>query len=308
MKKFILCMVTVLLLCSCFGLGVFASPASATISDDCQEIYWKSNAYLRFNTSRLTTDYEQDVVVELSEQQQETINNVSLSGNDTMTMLVADIYYKDGSVLTAKFLREDYVETYENMLTEDVEMYIIDFQFPKENTLSTEKAALFAEKVTLSSEKLEWCGYYFPVISKTEDKSITAYHGALISIERDYYYVDFRETLVESWDAFDPYNYTELSAYAISDNKLLENIESCMEHYYSEDFGFLFNDKLTETISLIFLILMFCIIPFAIFVVFLILAIRSKTIYKKMFRWIYLLSIAELIVFAIVTVLLMSAK
>ena len=300
-------MITVLLLCSCFGLSTFANPASATISDDCQEIYWEGKTYLRFNTSRLSTDYGHNVEVELSKQQQKTIDRVDLSGNEEMTMLLSDIYYKDGSVLTAKFLREDYVERYESMLTEDAETYTIDFRFPKSNTLTTKGTALFGKKVTLTSKKLEWCDY-FPVAVKSEDESITAYRGALIAIESDYYYVDFQETPVESWDNFDPYSYTELSAYAISDTTLLANIESCIDNYYSEDFGFLFNDNLTKTISLIFLIIVFCIVPFAIFVVFLILAIRSKTIYKKMFRWIYLLSFSELAVFAIVTVLLMSAK
>ena len=253
MKKFISYIITILLLCSCLGLSVFANFAKATISDNTQEIYWEQNTYLRFNTSELVTDYGHEVEVVLSDQQRKTIDNVLLTRNDTMTMLRADIYYKDGSVLTAEFLREDYVETYENLLKEDSGTYVIDFQFPKGNTLTVEKTALFGEKATLTSKDLEWCNY-FPVVMKSEDEIITTYHGALINIDSDYYYVDFKETQVESWYEFDPYGYTELSVYEISDAILLADIESCMEEYYSEDFGFLFNDNLSESISLIFLI------------------------------------------------------
>ena len=154
---------------------------------------------------------------------------------------------------------------------------------------------------------MEWCDY-FPVVVASSDGNLTAYKGALITIDDDCYYVDFEEAHIESWYDFNPYDYAELPAYEISDTELIASIQEGEDAYYSDDFGFLLDDSFTEAVSAVFLIFVFAIIPFAIFVVFLILAIRSKTVYKKMFRLIYILSAAELAVFAIVTTFVLMGR
>ena len=308
MKKLISVIITAMLLFSCLGLTVFAATSSATISDDYQKLTLDGNTYSRFNTSTMEVEYfSYDTSVKLSANQQETIKEIILQANEDVTIIYADIYFKDGAVLSVGFLRDDYLGMYNDIATGESNEYTIDFEYPEGNTILVKKAALYGDSVTLGTEELEWCDY-FPVVVASSDGNLTAYKGALITIDDDCYYVDFEEAHIESWYDFNPYDYAELPAYEISDAELIASIQEGEDAYYSDDFGFLLDDSFTEAVSAVFLIFVFAIIPFAIFVVFLILAIRSKTVYKKMFRLIYILSAAELAVFAIVTTFVLMGR
>lgn len=308
MKKLISTIIMTLLLFSCLGLTVFANPSSATISDDYQKIHLDGNTYSRFNTSMMEVEYfDTDIQVELNATQQESIEKVLLKTNADNTMISADIHFKDGAVLSVEFLRDDYVEIYDDISVSENVTYIIDFEYPEGNIVKAEKTDLFGKNVVLSEDELGWCEYY-PVLIKNGDETLTAYKGSLIIIEDAYYYVNYEEIEVESWYDFDPYEYDELPAYEISNAELIANIKDAEDSYYSNDFGFLLDDSLTSVVSMVFLIIVFAVIPFAIFVVFLILAICSKTVYKKMFRLVYVLSATELVVFAIVTSLVMMGR
>lgn len=308
MKKIISILITAMLLFSCLGLTVFAETSSATISDDYQKLTLDGNTYSRFNTSAMEVEYfSYDTSVELSTNQQDTIKEIILQANEEVTIIYADIYFKDGAVLSVGFLRDDYLGMYNDIATGENNEYTIDFEYPEGNKILVEKATLYGDSVSLGAEELEWCDY-FPVVVESSDGSLTAYRGALITIDGDCYYVDFEEAHVESWYDFNPYDYAELPAHEISDEELIASIQVAEDAYYSDDFGFLLDDSFTEAVSAVFLIFVFAIIPFALFVVFLILAIRSKTIYKKMFRVIYLLSGAELVLFAIITSFVMMGR
>lgn len=305
MKKFISVIITTMLLFSCLGLVALANPSSATLSDNYQKIQMGENTYSRFNASMVDIEYlDTNIQVDLSAAQQETIDEVSLQINADSTFIYADICFKDGAVLSVEFLRDDYLEVYDEISNSTNTTFIIDFEYPEGNIVTAEKSHFFGNRVTLSGDELSWCDYY-PVMIKSDDGALTAYKGSLIIIDDKYYYVNYEEIGTETWYEFDPYEYTELSAYEISDPELIADIQEGENAYYSNDFGFLLDEGLTQAISFGFLVFVFAIIPFAIFVVFVILAIRSKTVYKKLFRFVYLLSAGELIVFAMITALFM---
>lgn len=308
MKKIISVIIPVLLLFSCLGLTAFAENSSVTISDDYQKLYLDGNSYSRFNNSTIEVEYFSfNADVELNATQQELIDEVVLETNENITIISADIYFKDGAVLSVGFLHDDYLEIYNEISTGQITECIIDFEWPEGNTVVTEKTALLGDAVTLYGDDLKWCDYY-PVIIKTSDESLTLYEGALLIINDEYYYTDFSEAAVANWYDFNPYDYSELPAHKITDTELLASIKAAEEEYYSDDLGFLYDDNLTETVSAVFLIFVFAIVPFAILVVFLVLAIRSKTVYRKMFSTICILSGAELAIFAIITAFVMMPK
>ncbi|MBQ2986016.1 MAG: hypothetical protein IJE23_00885 [Tyzzerella sp.] len=308
MKKLITTIITTILLFSCLGLTAFANPASVTISDDYQKITLDGNTYSRFNASAMDVEYfDSDILVELNATQQETIDDVSLQTDADATFIYANIHFKDGAVLSVEFLRDDYLETYHEISASENGTYIIDFEYPEGNTVAVEKSDLFGNSVVLTEDELGWCDYY-PVITQSNDGILTADKGSLIIIEDKYYYVNYEEIDAENWHDFNPYEYVNLPAYEISDTALIAKIQEAEDAYYSDDFGFLLDDSLTKGVSAVFLIFVFAIIPFAIFVVFLILAFRSKTVYKKMFRLIYILSAAELAVFTLITVLVLTGR
>lgn len=301
MKKIISVIIAVILSSFCLGFTAFAENSSVVISDDYQKLYLNGASYSRFDASKLEIEYNTiNTYIELSEAQQETVKEVALLANEHKNIISADIFFNDGATLTVDFLRDDYLDEYNKIVNNQSEEYIIDFDWPEGNTVKAQRTALFGNRITLYGDELEFCDYYF-VSTQNDDGSLTAVTGSLIIVGDEYYYVDHEENNVIIWDSFYPNALTELSAWEITDADLIESFKEAEEKYYSEDLGFLYDDTLTESVSAIFLVCLFAIVPFIILILFLILAIRAKGFYKKLFSNICILSAAELIVFAIIT-------
>lgn len=310
MKKFISVIIAVILLSSCFGISAFAGSLTVTFSDDFQKLYMGANSYSRIDASMLVLENSEVKInkIELSAAQQETVKNVSLCANKQCNVIEADIYYKDGAWLNVTFLQDDYMEEYYKLVNSQINEYIIDFAWPEGNSVKAQKEDIFGSPTTLYKNELEMCNS-FMVSGQSNDGSLVVFTGSLLIYRDNYYYVDFAEAGVgeRSW-SFYPGDYRELSARKITDSELLESIKAAEDEFYADDFGFFYDDNFTESVSTIFIVFIFAVIPFAIFIVFLILAIRSKTFYKKLFGTVCILSAAELTVFAIIATFIMLPK
>lgn len=308
MKKFISIIFTITLLFSCLGLTVFAANSSVTISEDYQKLYVDGESYSRFNASLFEIGYiDSDRKVALSDAQKETISNIELYTNEHETIVETNIYFKDGAYLSITFLRDDYLDTYNEIVNNQSQEYVIDFGWPQGNTVIANKTDLFGNTVTFSSDDLEWCDYFYVTIT-SDDDSLNALKGSLITLDDEFYYADFEEAGITNGYGFYPADYPELTVHEITNAELLTSLEEAEAKYFADDYGFLYDDDFTETISAVFLIFVFAVIPFAIFVVFLVMAICSKAVYRKMFRLICILSGAELIIFGILTAFIMMYK
>lgn len=298
MKKIISVIIAVILSSFCLGFTAFAENSSVIISDDYQKLYLNGASYSRFDDSMLQTEYDlvNNKYVELSEAQQETVKEVTLLANEHKNIISAEIFFNDGATLTVDFLRDDYLDEYNKIVNNQSQEYIIDFDWPEGNTVKAQRTALFGNRITLYGDDLEFYDYHY-VTAQCNDGTLTAVTGTLIIVDDRYYYVDGNNVI--AWDSFN--TLTELSAWEITDADLIESLKEAEEKYYSEDLGFLYDDTLTESVSAIFLVCLFAIVPFIILILFLILAIRAKGFYKKLFSNICILSAAELIVFAIIT-------
>lgn len=304
MKKWMTTFVGIILLFTRLGFTAFAAPASATLSDDYQTLTINGNTYSRFDISQAETRYQElPLDIALSDAQARSVKEIFLETNSGENLIYANINFKDGSSLSIGFLRDDYKDEYQKIIAGESNQYLIDFQYPEGNKITASKKDFYGKPALLNFDQLQYADS-FPVYATTADDAISVYKGMLLVIEEEYYYVDFTEQRINNPYDFNPYNYKELATYKIGNAELIERMEESIDRYYSEEFGILFDEEFGETISAIFLILVFGIVPFIIFLVFLFLAIRSKTVYKKMFRIVYLLCGLELVVFAIMTVLI----
>lgn len=303
MKKYLICIITILLLFSCLGMTAFAETSAPTISDDYRTVYFNGETYSRVNASMIKVDHvNYNVELELTEKQQEDIAQVSITTNGSKSMINLVIEFKDGSRLSADYMQDTYQKTYEDLLADPNSPYTIDFKSPTNNKVTCSKSLLKANPVVLDKIALNRSNA-FPILVNLDDFT-HIYRGSLLISGERYYYVDYEEIGVTSWNYFFLSKYTELPAYEITDSDLLSKISAGEEAYYNSDFGFLYNGELTDTISKVFLILVFAIIPAVILVLFLILAIRTKTVYRKLFTVICCISGVELIIFAIVAAIL----
>lgn len=303
MKKYLICIITSILLFSCLGMTAFADETASTISDDYQTVYLNGKTYSRFNASLIETEYDTyDVTPELTDAQQENITNISIMANESESLLSVDIDFKDGSTLSANFMRDDYRKNYDELIKNPNTPYIIDFEWPEGNQVTGSKSLFTANPVVLAQRSLNRSASYHVLMNIIEDDT-RIYKGSLLIVDDHYYYVDYEEIGVTNPYFFLPYEYTELPAYEITDPDLVAEIIAGEDAYYDDDFGFFYDDDLTKTISTVFLILIFAVVPAVILILFLILAIRTKTIYRKLFAAICGCAGLELVIFAIVAMI-----
>ncbi len=304
MKKYLICIITSILLFSCLGMTAFAETSAPTISDDYRTVYLNGETYSRFNASMIDTEYEYYYAEpNLTDAQQEYIAEVTFMINDSKSLLSVVIDFKDGSTLSANYIRKDYLDTYDELIKNQNAPYIIDFEWPEGNRVTGSKALFTANPVVLGSRDLNISDQY-PILMSILEDDTDLYIGALLIIDGRYYYVDYEEIGVTRWYDFYAYEYTDLPAYEITDSDLVADIATGEEAYYNSDLGFFYNDELTTTISKVFLILVFAVMPAVILVLFFILAIRAKTVYRKLFTVICCISGVELVIFTIAALML----
>ena len=146
------------------------------------------------------------------------------------------------------------------------------------------------------------------LVSQARYMSISTSSGVMFAVNESYFYLDYKEANIRDGD-FLLYpdsinNDTEIPVHKISDEKLIADITVALEKYYDDDFGLLYDQKSSHIIAAVFLVFLFVIVPAAIFVIFLIKAIRSKGIYKKLYMSVAILCIAEIISFIVLAITL----
>lgn len=328
MKKVIALIIVVLLFATCIGISASAttnecyfcgfSPCECyenykycnfaplnfklTFSDDYTQIYLNDYTYSRIHDWRLTTEpeYKLPNEVSLTKKQETELLKYSIATNSNCKFMWVELYMADGTQISATYSRDDIADEYEKLFHRiDNPEFSIDFIYPEGNTLTTDKYALWGEEQTI-----KFAYDYdenFSVVSYSEDKSFSIYQGEVVLYKDEFYFVDCIENNFNGTYEL-PFEKT-LKVYKIKDKALLENLNQNLTKYYEDDFGFFLNDNFSKSISDIFIIIIFALLPLAALIVFGITAIRSKGIYRKMSIIISAISLVELIIFTIITLL-----
>lgn len=313
MKRIITLVLALLLLSSCFVLSVSAAQEyvpteeyTVTFSENFQKLYYKGVTYSRFDASFIEEPkyFEMDnEFVELSPEQYEAVKGITVRMDESYSIADVAINFYDGAVLYVTFIQDKYLDTYNKMKGGEWQEYTVDFNLPVGNTVKTEKAKLKGDSVTLKEGILYSCDTY-TVYTVNEDGRLKVFQGALLINDDKYYYVDFSELEIYSRKSFYPRNFTEVSAWEITDEQLIHSIKEAEEKYYNNDLGFLYDDEFTKSVSMSFLVFAFGIVPLILFIVFLVLAVKAKTVYRKLFGTVSVLSASVLVLFIIIAVLI----
>lgn len=342
MKK-IISVISVILI-SVFCLGLTASAISvpetkgkiATISEDLQVIQSGKEKFYRINSNAIEFDYvvddeeyvyDEDTIVyedkvqveyademyefQLSENQKKTIENIEDCSFGSEIFIDIIIYYKDGTSLSGlKFLNEKYLDEYNDLIENGSDTYLVDFIFPDNNFVNIPKAALFNSdnKTTINVE--DSFGEYYVYIENSS-KKFRIEQGSIFTYKDEFYYRDNKENGLKS-EFVDGVHSTiiyhkksTVSVYKITDKNTINKLKEAQEKYYEDDFGFLFNGKLAESISKVLFVVIFGILPLAVLVLSIVICVRSgKKAYKKICITTSVLSVTEIISFIIAIVLL----
>lgn len=340
MKKILSLIIAFILIFSCFAVTVCASDIwidkdlelgygdayydkqpVITFSEGFQKLYVDDEPFSRIDTSALSTDLsyvvnvsksltpwiKNNAYIDFDALPAENVKDIIIHTNRAQNMYLIEIQFNDGSSLIVTFLQDSYREEYNKVINGDAYHYSINFFYPEENLVMTNKDALFGEKTVLTKDMLNDVYDFFYVDMSNKDMSISTTSGVVFIVNESYFYLDYKEADIQDADFLLHPDYsinddTEIPIHKISDAILVADIKVALENYYEDDFGLFYDKKTSHIIATIFLILLFVVIPAIVFVIFLIKAIRSKGIYKKLYITVAVLCIAEIIAFIILAI------
>ena len=266
-------------------------------SEDYTPLTLDGVGYSRVNTTLLDYEYYDTTPVYaeyiFSETQKAAVDWINTMQYGDHAILTAEIYFNDGAMLTASFLRDDLRAEFDRLVSGQTDTYVIDFRWPGDNTVTIERETLFGEEVTLSADELSSCTD-FSVKAQSEDGVLRMVTGHLLMADDAFYYADIeRSQLFDGY--FDADEYTELTVWEITDPALLEQLTEAKQRY--EDDLALFSGDLTVFFSYAALILVFVLLPLAVAVLGWILFARSKKlVYRKLCLVVALLATIELVI------------
>lgn len=302
LKKSII--IFIVILSVCFSIYTLAD-STVSFSDDLSKVDYNGVEYSRFSSSLLYTDVYSELYanVMLTEDQKETIHSVNLFTNDYKNIIKVTVTYKDGSVLSMKFIQNDYLEEYNGMISHTKGKSFVYFEWPTDNTVNVDLTTFRDADSTLDWDDLY--SDYFRVFIDNADATIRVLAGALFIVEDEYYFVDFNNLSLTDGNKFNPQSYDELSAYKITDEVLKEELAVAYDEYYNDGTNFLLDEDFTKKLSKIFFIFLLGILPCALAIVYLILLMRSNDTYKKIYAFICVTALATSVLFTILFAIIM---
>ena len=326
MKKILSLIISFILIFSCFAVTVFAEDFDllnaktpiGTFSDRYEKFYAEGEQYTRIKASVIETDLNYNwiveeeyvseyylgvgIYIELTNQQKQEIKTVKLKTNKDRTLIEATFTYFDDAQMTVMYLKDAYLDEYNKVVTGQIETLTIDFMYPYSNTVEAQRQQLVGEMTTFTNSRLVDLEDDYDVVAKNSDGSMSVVVGKLLIIDDEYYYLNFKEAGFDEddWYSGSIGKIANKPIHKITDTQLLEKIDNAMVEYYEDDYGVLYDDNATESISIVFFIFVFAFIPLAILVFFLIKALKGEGIYKKLYFTVVAICLAEIIVFSII--------
>lgn len=325
MKKLLSLIISFVLIFSCFAVTVFAEDFDllnaktpiGTFSDRYEKFYAEGEQYTRIKASVIETDLNYNWIVEeeyvseyylgvgiyiqLTNQQKQEIKTVKLKTNKDRTLIEATFTYFDDAQMTVMYLKDAYLDEYNKVVTGQTETLTIEFVYPSYNNVEAQRQQLVGEMTTFTNSRLVDLEDDYDVVAKNSDGSMSVVVGKLLVIADEYYYLNYKEAGFgeDDWYSGSIGEIANKPLNKITDTQLIAAIDGAMEEYYNDDYGVLYDDDVTESISIGFFVFVFAVVPLAILVFFLIKAIRGKGIYKKLYFAVVAVCLAEIVVFAV---------
>lgn len=311
MKKYFAIIITsIILSLSLLMPSLAADKKVIRLSEDYKELYFSDYTYtrvdasmLRFNQSAsevvdtydkavddvyiydaetVSADYNSIYKFKLTEAQHKEIKSVGIiNTNHDETLFFVQIVFFDGSVLYIDFIREDLVDEYLKVINGETKEYYVDFRWPDDNIITADR-----DKFYIGKEKLVsfWdCTLDVTVYADSTTGSFDSEVGTILKFDEKYYFYSFVNSSIKSTDELWEYDDLKIEVIELSDEELVAQLKEGEQKYLDDDYGYLFDDELQETVARIFFVITFALIPLAIFALTLILGIKAKKgVYKKL--------------------------
>ncbi|MBE6576264.1 MAG: hypothetical protein E7654_08345 [Ruminococcaceae bacterium] len=262
-------------------------------------LYYDDAVYSRADISRLSLIKESRKGADVGFEEYNGVEGISLWATRNNTVFWIDVSFTDGSNITATFLRDSARTAYERLLRGEPDKAVVDFNYPIGNEVNIKPAVLRGESVSL--EEMPAASNCFYIRGTVGDGDLQMKMGFVAYLDGEFYYVSFDEVGDDNlYDIL--WGENPLPAYRITDAETCAALLDAWDAYLGDEMGFVYDDSLTGLMGTFTLIVFFCAIPLALFVVFLVLAIRSRGVYRKIHTAICTCSGVTLAIFCIVAI------
>ncbi len=310
MKKIICLISTFILLLSAFGLVAYASEPQVAFSDSFDSLSYGGTEYIAIDSSNISiNDYQGIINISLTDEQKDKVRSLDLTCYGSERFIAATYKLNSGAELICTYIDKEYYPEYEKALNRETEKVFMNMYSSISEKYALELPKLMETTTTYNYDSFMGVDNWFPVYSAFSESDAWMYIGVIIDDNDKYYYMDFDVVGIEDSYNFDFWNLenTKLNVYEITNAEQAKLIEEYIEYYSYDDVGSIFfgDDDASTIISNVLLVLIFGILPLAVFVGSLILGIKSKPKYRKLFFSLTVIAAVEIIVFTVLFVTLL---
>lgn len=317
MKKILNIILCVLVVVSLFTVSVSALDIEMTqayeqikpayFSEDYTVLNFEENVYTVIDSYNIS--YENPdmypVTVDLTEQQKQTVSWLELNVVSNGLLIEANYKLSSGIQMTVNYIDNRYLNQYNNALNGKAENVRVNFGYPEDNFYETSLAKLKQNKTELAYDDMNTV---FLVCADIDirPKEVGVVVGRLILYGGVYYYLDYcdagikGEAEMSSLLENDKKTYT---VYEITDRNTVSELNNCYS-LYNSGLGIINDYKITNAFANALAVTVFGVLPLAVLVLSVIFGMRFKEKYRKLFFGLGGISIVEIVVFAIISILL----
>ncbi len=319
MKKIICLIISVIILSFCLVTTAFAiDEKNVTFNDDFTVMDIDGKKYSRARTKELIyygrehPEQTHEFNINFTDKQKDEIESIDVYSDTEMVIIDVDINYFDGAVLQVSFLYNKYINDYDKLYNGKADKYEVEFYAPPEiNPILTYDALLENAPVKndIYTSIMDSSGE-FSVFASTSDDVLYMQIGTISSINDKWYFCsnkdnNFNET--SEWVYNDEIKQVYLRE--ITDEDAIKQLNNANEYFLKDSMGFIYDDDLTQTVTIVFAIIILGIIPFGLLISSFVLMVKTKNkTFKKIFGVIAVLCLVELIVFSIIIYLVTSDR
>ena len=305
-QKFLLVILSVLLLIPILSVSVSAFGWTAKVNSDYSAITWNGHNYIRVNGANISYVYDTEFIDDLllPEDEYDHVNYVNAYGNDYVIEL--DLEFNEGGYATYYYVREDKLDEYNNAIKNGSGKFSIYlgwlYGFGSE-TIDISRDSIYSNPVTMKGHEVARYSTMVYVDQTIFDGSLELDSRGYIFKDENgrFYFLDYYQ--------FGDYAYNHVSqadtvtVYEITDKEIIDalsdNANSNTNNAYLDDSGTVGYFIFSEAVYAVALGLLPCIIALASFII----GIFAKKGYKKFFFIISALCILAT-VFTFISVLL----
>ncbi len=320
MKKILNIILCALVAVSLFTVSVSAVEATplggagktADFSEDYTHLTFEEQTYTIIDTANLDYDdfyYGDDrdsVNVNLTEQQKENVAALELDVSKNKLIIEAEYTLSTGVSMFVTYIDDNYFEQYNKASNGETEDVFVYFGYPDNNQFETTLTRLKENKTSIKIDYMNPESFTVRIaIDEKLKNKVYVIVGELILVDDIYYYLDYKDAGIKNVE--EAYSLFEegktYTVYEITDPDTVWGLENCY-NLFNEDLAFVNDEEIAEKLVDTLATIVFGVLPLVVLVLTIIFGIRFKEKYRKLFFTLGVFAIAEIIVFAILSVLL----